>query len=163
MIGADVRDGGGDRGVVRATVRDADSGEVRRHVETRNVITVPIHEHWAAYLNPDASAPARPTITHIALGDDATAEDALDRSLSNEVYRMEIAEYEADGRDTLTTSFLGQTEANGETIREVGLVTGGVNDDWILVNHATFSSTDEIAKDATITVTFDVTLQWRPA
>ena len=61
-------------------------------------------------------------ITHIAVGDDDTAIAVADTALYSEVLREEALTPIITTANTLTASlFLDVTEANGETIKEIGV------------------------------------------
>lgn len=123
--------------------------------ETTNTTVKGLHEWIVDALHPGTTESAE-TIEYLAVGTDGTTPTSDDSSLGNEVYRVTNTDRENRGRDLRTSTFLDTTEANGNTLREVGLFTessGG-----LMVNRALIS---EIVKNNRKTVTIDVTLKFR--
>lgn len=122
-----------------------------------------MHEYFAINLNPDETL--EEDVTHLAVGDDDTSPATSNDELNNEVFRKEVTDHSQNGNELLASTFIESDEANGETLREVGLFAGGEEPGdadfpdrmW---NHSTISS---IEKDNTRTITIDVTLTFDAA
>ena len=131
-----------------------------------NVTTDRLHEYFVDNLDPDnSSAEADLAVAHLALGDDgASGTDSADTDLNNRVYNEPVTDVADNGKSLLASTFIDSTEANGNTLDELGLYTGDPanlsNEEVFLMNHATFSP---VTKDNTKTVTFDVTLTFSDA
>lgn len=94
-------------------------------------------------------------ISHIAIGSDNTAPDVTDTALGSEITRESLVDEDILIDTYSTYIFLDTTEANGNTIREMGAfnqASGGT-----MFNRAL---TNEIAKDSTkeVTVQLDITV-----
>jgi len=126
--------------------------EPERDEQCSNVTTADLHEYLVDELDRDQSVDL--DASHLALGTDSTAESSSDSSLGNEVFRTSVTDSIDKGSELLTSTFVDSTEANGNTIEELGLfsaASGGT-----MFNRSTqFSS---IAKTNDETVTFDVSL-----
>jgi len=125
-----------------------------------NVTTERLHEYLVANLDPDVTENANLNAVWMALGtDSATGTDVTDTDLNNRVFKKEITDHADNGTELLSSTFVSSTEANGETLNEIGLYTGdpaNLSDPGVfLINHATFS---DVVKDSDRTITFDVTL-----
>lgn len=89
--------------------------------------------------------------SHLAVGDDDTTPQSSNVSLNNEVGRFAVTETEDRSNSIWTRTFVDTSQANGNTLKEVGLITessGGT-----LLNH---SIMQDVPKDNTTTVTIDV-------
>lgn len=123
--------------------------------ETTNTTVRDLHEWIVNQLDPDSSPGSR-TLEYLAVGTDGSDATVGDAALGNEVYRVVHTERENRGRDLWTSTFLDTTEANGNTLQEVGLVTqssGGM-----FANRAVIA---EVEKNSKKTCTIDVTLKFR--
>lgn len=78
------------------------------------------------------------TADEIAVGDDSTAPAYSNRSLNNEVERVDIAEYEQDGTTLILNASLGTEQANDAT-NEIAEI-GAVSEQGRLLNHALINS-----------------------
>lgn len=126
--------------------------------ETTNTTVDGLHEYIVDNLDP---AQARnEDCSHLAVGTDDTAPSTADSSLGAEVYRTEITDVIDNGKDLTTSTFLDSTEANGNTLAEVGLFTDTSANNGTMLNRATIT---KIVKDDTKTATIDVELQFRAA
>ena len=150
-----------DRGLEFESLSKEERAALAREVEpdgvdeTTNTTVRDLHEFIVDVLDPGTSA-ASETVTHLAVGTDGSDATVDDSGLGNEVYRVDHRGRENRGRDLWTTTFLDTTEANGNTLREVGLVTDSSG--GIFVNRALIS---EVVKNNRKTVTIDVTLKFR--
>lgn len=126
-----------------------------------NVTVDRFHEYFVDNLDPNQSA-AKDNVTAswLALGTGGGNGTATtDTDLNTRVYSETITDHADNGKDLLASTFVDSTEANGNTLDELGLFTGDpanlANADVFMLNHSTFSG---VTKDDTKTVTFDVTL-----
>lgn len=126
-----------------------------------NVTVDRFHQYFVDNLDPSQTgADANVEPTWLGLGDDAASgTSTTDTDLNNRLFEKQVTDHTDNGKELLASTFIGSSEANGNTFDELGLFTGDpsnlANSDVFLVNHATFSA---ITKDNTKTVTFDVTL-----
>jgi len=125
-----------------------------------NVTTEEFHEYLVRNIDPDVSTNANLAAEWMALGDDsASGTDVTDTDLNNRIFKKEITDHADNGNELLASTFVSSTEANGETLNEIGLYTGdpaNLSDEAVfLINHATFS---DVVKDSDRTITFDVIL-----
>ncbi|MFB1066435.1 hypothetical protein [Natrinema sp. H-ect4] len=134
--------------------------EVTRRVDpvqthsTANTTTIDLHEYHVENLDPATSR--NEDASHLAVGnDDSTVPSSGNSSLNNEVYRTGISDSSVKGDELFTSTFLDTTEANGETLVEVGLFTASSG--GTLLNHSTI---DPIGKTTDNTATIDVSLTW---
>lgn len=124
-------------------------------IEQDNIVVNSGINRLAALIAKDSSA----FPSHIAIGTDATAATATDVSLGAEVDRNAIVSDSASGAVATFKAFFGKTEANGNTIAEVGMfdqASGGT-----MFCRSILSST--IAKDATKSITITWTLTFADA
>lgn len=129
--------------------------EPARVIEERNTTCVGLDELRVDSL--DEAQGAAETAVECAVGTDgATLPAYNDRSLSNEVYRSDIASTEDQGTDLYTSTFLSTNEANGNDLAELGLYSSGDR----LLNHSTFTA---VTKTSSKAVTLEVTLSFSSA
>lgn len=142
--------------------------EASRSVEPKteetvyNVTVDGLHEYFVDNLDPSQTA-AKDNITTLwlALGDDAgSGTTQSDTDLNARQYSEVVTDVADNGKELLTSTFLDSTEANTPGVYdELGLFSGDpanlANADVFMLNHATFA---DVTKDASKTVTFDVTL-----
>lgn len=118
-----------------------DSRQPLREHYHHNTTTVDLFEYVVDNLDP--SQAVNESASHLAVGTGGTSPSSTNRSLNNEVYRTAIAS-STDSSDTLETrTLLDTSEANGNTIREVGLVTASTG--GLLLNHSLIN--DELKTD----------------
>jgi hypothetical protein len=121
----------------------------------RNTTVDGLHESIVDFLDPNQSISL--SASELALGDGTAAPASANISLNNEVLRIPVTDSADRGTSLFTSTFLDTSEANGQTLEEVGLVsspTGGT-----LLNH---SLIDTIDKNDETTATIDVTLSFQP-
>lgn len=136
---------------VETIVRSADTGRVLRRIENHNIVTTTGKAVIANQIGPAT----RGNVTQIAVGDDDTAEALTDTALGNQTFVNTVTQYAEDGGGEITLRlFIGAAQNNGNTIKEAGLL----NDDDELVARVTYDPGDQIAKDASITVQINWTL-----
>jgi hypothetical protein len=119
----------------------------------RNITVDGLHESIVDLLNPSSSN--TPAVSELALGDGDSPPVSGNTSLNNEVERIAVTETSDRGTSLAVSTFIDTGQANGETIREVGLVDSG----GTLLNHALVTPID---KDDETTATIDVTLSFSP-
>jgi len=126
-----------------------------------NITTDGLHEYFVDNLNPaNTNIEANIDASHIALGTDGSSGTAeTDTDLNNRVFSTEVTSHGDTGDELLCSTFLGSSEANGNTLDELGLFSGDpdnlASDDVFMLNHADFAG---VTKDNSKTITFDVTL-----
>lgn len=126
-----------------------------------NVTTDRFHRYFVDNLDPKQTGDEdNIDAAWFALGTDgATGTATSDTDLNNRVYSEAVTDHADNGKDLLASTFIDSTEANGNTVDELGLFTGDpanlANEEVFMINHTTFSA---VTKDNTKTVTFDVTL-----
>lgn len=130
--------------------------EPERETTTENTTCVGLHEYMVDDL--DRNQATDRDATHLAVGSDGGAVAVADTALGNEVFRTPVTTSTDGGATLTTTTFISSREANGNTLREGGLVTGGVGAPWVLLNHSTFA---DIVKDNTKTVTVQAELTFQ--
>jgi len=130
--------------------------------EVFNVTTERFHEYLVDNLDPGNTSPEA-NLEAISMGlgtDSASGTSVTDTDLNNRVFEKAVTDHSDNGNELLASTFISSTEANGETLNEIGLYTGNPNnlstdDNIFLINHATFS---DVVKDDQRTITFDMTL-----
>jgi hypothetical protein len=129
--------------------------------EVFNVTTERFHEYLVDNLDPaNTSAGADLSAAWMALGTNSSGGTSVaDTDLNTRVFEKSVTDHADNGTELLASTFVSSTEANGETLNEIGLYTGNPNNlsdnNIFLINHATFS---DVVKDNQRTITFDVTL-----
>lgn len=128
--------------------------------EVYNVTTERFHEYLVDNLDPGVTTDANLDAAWMALGTNSAGGTAVtDTDLNNRVLEKSVTDHSDNGTELLASTFISSTEANGNTLNEIGLFTGDpnnlTNSDVFLINHATFS---DVVKDNERTITFDVTL-----
>lgn len=126
-----------------------------RVIEQDNVVVNGGRERIAALIAQDSTA----FPSHIGIGTDNTAAAPTDTALGAEVDRNAIVSDSALNGVATFKAFFGKTEANGNTIAEVGMfdqASGGT-----MFCRSILSST--IAKDATKSITITWTLTFADA
>lgn len=126
-----------------------------RVIEQDNVVVNGGRERIAALIAQDSTA----FPSHIGIGTDNTAAEPTDTALGAEVDRNAIVSDSALNGVATFKAFFGKTEANGNTIAEVGMfdqASGGT-----MFCRSILSST--IAKDATKSITIIWTLTFADA
>lgn len=142
---------------------DAEKAQALREAElnryrTSNIALNGLLEYIPASLAPGESVSA--TVSHLGLGTGTTDPDPSNTALNEEVYRIGVGEADTDGTDLLVSTFLSQTEANGYTITEVGLV-GGRSESAPLLTHAVLDTADQIEKNTDMVVTINYVLSFQ--
>lgn len=139
-------------------MRDVEPEEIET---SHNVTVTRFHEYLVDNLDPDNTAAESDLgATWMALGtDSASGTNVSDTDLNNRVFSKQVTDHADNGTELLASTFISSTDANGNTLNEIGLYTGDPanlgNVDVFLINHATFS---DVVKDKNRTITFDVTL-----
>lgn len=134
--------------------------EPDERIVEENVTTIGMHEYFAENLNPDTGS-LNLAADYLALGDDDTTPSSSNTSLNNEFFRKQTSSGNATSNSLQVDTLVGKSQANGSTIREVGLFTdtsGGANER--MLNHAVIA---DIVKDNTREITFQITLTFNAA
>lgn len=126
------------------------------HVDYNTTVTG-MHEYFA--INLDDTQTVDENVTHLAVGDDGTSPDVSDTTLTNEVFRKQVSDYSQINETLTASTFIDSDEANGSTLREVGLFAGPDQSDRMW-NHSTIAA---IEKDNTRTITIEVDLTFSAA
>lgn len=134
--------------------------EPEKSTTTSNVTTIDMHEYFASNLNPDGGS-VNVQADYLAIGTDDTAPSSSNTSLNAEYFRKGVSDGIVSGNELQVDTLIQSSEANGETIREVGLftTTQGAQDERML-NHAAIS---DIQKDSSRNITIEVTLTFTAA
>ena len=130
--------------------------EPDREHHDRNTTVDGLHEYIVDNLHPSQSADL--DASHLAVGTDDTTPASGNTSLNNEVHRITTTDDADQGATLFTSTFLDTSEANGNDLKEVGLITA--DSGGTLLNHSTIST---ITKDDETTATIDVYLTFAPA
>jgi len=98
-----------------------------------------------------------PTTYWTALGDDdSVTPSPTDTALNNEVYRADFTNTVDEGGAILFSTYFGTQEANGFTIREVGMFTEET--DGLMLNHSLLGSS--VAKDSSFALVVDIKIEF---
>lgn len=128
-----------------------------------NVTVTRFHEYLVDNLDPgQTSAKDNLAASWMALGTDSgSGTSTSDTDLNTRVFSEQVTDHADNGTTLLASTFIDSTEANGQTLNEIGLFTGDPanlgDNDVFMINHATFS---DVTKDNSSTVTFDVELSF---
>ena len=140
--------------------------EPESEFSTHNVSTSAYREYLAELHNPEIASQSV-TWTHMAFGDDDTAESLGDEHLGNEVYRDAIDDHVNNWTDKEYAGVLliGSDEAVGLNLKEAALVSEADpgNADDIAANRALLDDSDHRldAKDSDHAVTVRIELSYR--
>jgi len=137
---------------VRFTVRCAKTGALKRQWTVHNKIT----DDGLDTVR-DQMGNANHDWSHIAIGDDATAPAAGDTALYNEVGRYEITSMRRDDKTVEYILFLGQDDANGETLREAGIFNNQFSVGNLLSRVLVSPAITKTA-DVTVTIEWEITI-----
>lgn len=130
---------------VRALVRDR-LGRIQRIIRKHNLVVTDGLALLTQLIQGNGEA-----VTHMAVGSDSTAPALSDSGLYAEFYRNTLTSTSRDGSGGATfTLYIGTNDANGNTIREAGLFNAP--DGGTMLSRVDFTSTEEVAKDSTISV-----------
>lgn len=115
------------------------------------------HENIVDAIDPNQTVTAIEA-SHLALGDDDTTPAYGDTGLTNELRRDAVDSTTDNGNDLVTSTLLGSGEGNGNTYRELGLVSASSGGTFL--NHSLFLEKDKTSGEE---LTFQVTLEFRAA
>lgn len=124
-------------------------------VEARNTQLQVFHENIVDVYDPNQSVSAL-SASHCALGTDGSSTAYGDTALTNEVYREAVDSSTDNGNDLKTQTLLDETEGNGNTYKEVGLVSASSGGTFF--NHALISDKEKTDQN---TLTIEIVLQFR--
>jgi hypothetical protein len=130
--------------------------EPDRETHNANTTVDGLHEYIVNNLDPNQSVNL--DATHLAVGTGTTQPVSGNTSLNNEVFRVPTTDSANRGATLFTSTFFDTSEANGNTLTEVGLITA--DSGGTLLNHSLISTID---KDDESTATIDVSLTFQPA
>jgi hypothetical protein len=142
-------------GMVRVTIRDAKTGEIKSDDLTKNMFVTAGKNGVAAGLIQEAS---KGFITYCAVGTNTTAPALADTKLGTELYRKLISVRSRSGNVSTFQTFFTTAEANG-TLKEAGLfgdAATGTVDSGTLYCHLAINRTKS-ASD-TLTLSWAVTI-----
>lgn len=140
------------RANVTVEVRDAGTGVVLSRQRQHNLVVTAGRNLIRDLLKGDSAA----TLTHFALGTGATAVAATDTTLGTEVFRDALTQKTASAATLTCTYYLAAGSANGNTLREAGLLTASS----LGTLYARVVLVSPIVKTAAIAVTFAWDLTW---
>ena len=138
------------RGRVRATVRDAETGEILEVVPGKNLVTDVGEALFSALMNGESLD----SISYCAVGSDDAAVAEGDTTLTAEIDRIPITDSTRVAALVTYSTFFSSGDCNG-VWKEEGLLNAAVG--GVLVCHTLFAA--PINKDATKTVTVDHDLE----
>lgn len=126
-------------------------GQVIKEIEKCNLTVNAGMDLIRDLLNGDAVDP----LTHFAVGTDDTAASSGDTTLGTEVFRDTFTQTTEDPKQLEIRYYLGSGDANGNTLKEVGLfnaASGGT-----MYARAVHTG---IVKDTSVAITYVWTLTW---
>jgi hypothetical protein len=143
------------KGEVTATIRDAETGEVKRVYKYYNTVVTAGRAVLANQITSTSPSPASPRVNKVALGSNTGAPAAGDTKLGTETYRNSVASAANANNIAYLTGFFNATETSG-TYKEAGLfINGGAGaDSGTLFSHVAIN----ITKAVTETLTLDWTI-----
>jgi len=138
------------KGIIAVETRDAATGELipEESSVNDNIVTNVGLAELMRLVNNDPLLTA--TEWEIAVGTGTTTPVAGDTALANQVYRAGITNRARSGTSIAFKLFIDTTQANGNTITEVGLFHDGVNVDRALLAASVIKT---VSKNVTITIT----------
>jgi len=147
---------GGTTGKLKITIRDAESGEIKRIYNYDNVICT-VGKTLIANNLTDATPDNAPRINYVALGSNAAVPSSADTQLGTETYRNSVASETNALNVAYVTGFFTATETSG-TYLEAGLFSNGTGaaNSGILVSHVAVSVTKAITE--TLTIDWTITI-----
>lgn len=125
--------------------------------ESGNTQLEVFHENIVDVVDPNQSVSAIDA-SHLALGDDGSSTAYGDTGLTNEIYREGVDSTTDNGNDLKTSTLLAEDEGNGNTYRELGLVSASTGGTFF--NHSLIEARTKTNEE---TMTFEVVLQFRAA
>ena len=137
---------------VTIEVRDVTTGALLSRELQHNLVVTAGRNLIRDLLKGDSSA----TLTHFAVGTSAAAVTAADTALGTEVFRDTLTQKTADAAKLVCKYYLATGSANGDTLREAGLLTAASG--GTLYARVTLAS--PIVKTSSIAVTFTWELTW---
>ncbi|HLB57770.1 MAG TPA: hypothetical protein VJL60_03040 [Gammaproteobacteria bacterium] len=144
------------KGHAKFTVRDAETGEIKRVQEYDNIICT-VGKTMIANNLTDASPDNAMRVNYSALGTNVAVPDASDTQLGTETYRNAIASETSSGAVAYLTAFYSAAECNG-TYKEFGLFSNGTAsaNSGILLSHIAINVTKSVLETLTIDYTITV-------
>jgi hypothetical protein len=124
---------------------------------TENVILDGFLEYIVDHID-STQSPSTIDASHLAIGDGGSNPSSSNTGLNNEVHREAVDSTTDNGKNLTTETLIGTGEANGNTFREVGLVSASTGGTFF--NHSLVS---EETKTSDVSITYEVELQFRNA
>lgn len=137
-------------------IRDGKVVEVR---EKRNLVVNSGLDYLKELVLDSVSPTALSTMTHVAIGSDATAETAADVALGAELARQAFDNYTAGGVGIASVDVTIPAGTGTGAVTEAGILDAGVGGN--LLNRTTFAAVNKGAGDA-LKVTFTLTIANAP-
>ncbi|QLH77440.1 hypothetical protein HZS55_09095 [Halosimplex rubrum] len=118
---------------------------------TTNQILVTYLQNLTDYVDPNNSA-TNISASHLAVGTADTEPVPSNTALGSEVFRTSVGSTTDNGQDLATTTLIGANSANGNTLREAGLVDDATNTfiNRTLINPVEKTSDIEVTINASI-------------
>jgi len=123
----------------------------------RNVVLDGFLEYIVDHVD-SSQSPSGIDASHLAVGDGSSQPSSSNTGLNNEVHREAVDSSTDNGKNLTTETLIGTGEANGNTFREVGLVSASTGGTFF--NHSLVS---EETKTSDVSITYEVELQFRNA
>jgi|GEM_PF-1138171 len=125
--------------------------EPDRSQTTSNQILVTYLQNLTDYLDPNDTA-TNIAASHLAVGTDDTGPVPSNTSLGSEVFRTAVGSTTDNGQDLATSTLIGANDANGNTLREAGLVDDATNTfiNRTLINPVEKTSDIEVTINASV-------------
>lgn len=142
------------KGVYKFTIRDAQTGRIKRVYRYENI--VPTVGRTMIANNLTATSPTNtPRVTHVALGSGTNTPANADTQLQTETYRNAAASRTNVNNIAYITGFFSATETSG-TYRECGLFSNGTGsaNSGVLLSRVAIN----VTKSTSETLTIDWTL-----
>jgi len=149
------QDNAGIKGHWRFTIRDAETGEIKRVQEYDNLIPTVGRAQIAKALEAALSAIGEVEINFTSLGTGLTAPANGDTTLETEVFRKSVASLTSSSNQVFVTAFYTAVEVTG-TFKEAGLhINGTVTpNSGVLFSRVAI----DVTKSASETLTIDYTI-----
>lgn len=110
---------------LKATLRDAITGEIKEVQEVHNIVPTVARAAIANYLTHASPTPSTLYVNKGAVGTGTNAPANGDTTLQTETYRNNIASSVSSSNVAYLSMFLNASEAASSTLREAGLFIGG--------------------------------------
>jgi len=148
----------GMKGSYKFTIRDAETGKVKRVYEYDNLIPTVGRAQIALALEAALSAIADIEINFTSLGTGTTAPANGDTTLETETFRKAVASLTSVSNQVFVTAFYTAAEVSG-TFREAGIHINGTGsvDSGVLFSRVAINITKSLSETLTIDYTITIT------